>query len=167
MAGHKHRYVIAFGSNRRHGSIGAPRKVLGAASVALHKAGIGTVRASRLIHTPPLGPSLRTYANAAVQIETSLEPGELLALLKRTEREFGRRSGGQRWISRVLDLDIVLWSGGAYVGKGLVIPHPRFRERLFVLGPVSEVAPGWRDPLTGLTVRQLKARLTARRPLSR
>ncbi|WEK45842.1 MAG: 2-amino-4-hydroxy-6-hydroxymethyldihydropteridine diphosphokinase [Candidatus Andeanibacterium colombiense] len=165
--GAKHRYVIAFGSNRRHGTIGSPRKVLGAASVALHRAGIQTVRASRLIHTAPLGPSLRRYANAALLIETPLGPEELLELLKNAEHEFGRRSGGQRWTSRVLDLDIVLWSGGAYASDRLTIPHPRFRERPFVLGPANDVAPRWRDPLTGLTVRQLKARLTARRPLSR
>jgi 2-amino-4-hydroxy-6-hydroxymethyldihydropteridine diphosphokinase len=165
--GGKHRYVIAFGSNRRHGSIGRPRDVIGAASVELHKAGIRILRASRLVQTRPLGPSLRTYANAAALVETGLGPEKLLALLKRTERQFGRRTGGQRWTSRVLDLDIVLWNGGPYAVPGLTIPHSSFRERAFVLGPAVDVAPHWRDPITGLTLRQLKARLTAPRPLSR
>ena len=163
----RHRYVIAFGSNRRHVPIGRPRDVLGAASVELHKAGLDIVRASRPVYSRPLGPSRRTYANAAAIVETTLEPEELLALLKRVERHFGRRPGGQLWASRVLDLDIVLWDGGPYVGPGLVIPHPRFRERSFVLGPAAQVAPRWRDPVTGLTLRQLTARLTAPRPLSR
>ena len=165
--GGKHRYLIALGSNRRHGTFGRPRDVMGAASVELHKAGVEIRRASRLIHTRPLGPSLRTYANAALLVETRHEPEDMLALLKRIERKFGRRPGGQRWTSRVIDLDIVLWDGGPYVAPGLIIPHPHFRERDFVLRPAVDVAPDWRDPLTHLTLRQLKARLTAPRPLSR
>ncbi len=89
----------------------------------------------------------------------------LLALLKRIERAFGRRPGGRRWRARVLDLDLVLWSGGPYAAPGLTIPHPLFRERAFVLAPALAVAPAWRDPLTGATVRQLHARLTAPRAM--
>ena len=100
-------------------------------------------------------------------VATGREPEELLALLKRIERRFGRRAGGQRWTSRVLDLDIVLWGGGAYHAPDLTIPHPLFRERAFVLRPAARIAPDWRDPITGLTIRQLTARLTAPRPLSR
>lgn len=163
----RHRYLIAFGSNRRHHRLGRPRDVLGAASVELDRAGVRILRAGRLLHSRPLGPSRRAYANSTVLAETSLEPEEMLALLKRIERRFGRRRGGQRWSARVLDLDIVLWSGGAWSSPGLTIPHPHFRERDFVLRPASEVSPRWRDPVTGLTLRQLKARLTAPRPLSR
>jgi 2-amino-4-hydroxy-6-hydroxymethyldihydropteridine diphosphokinase len=61
----------------------------------------------------------------------------------------------------VLDLDIVLWSGGAWASPGLTIPHPRFRTRQFVLGPAASIAPTWRDPLSGLTLRQLAYRLAA------
>jgi 2-amino-4-hydroxy-6-hydroxymethyldihydropteridine diphosphokinase len=59
----------------------------------------------------------------------------------------------------VLDLDIVLWSGGPWASERLVIPHPEFRSRAFVLAPAAAVAPGWRDPVTGRTLRQLNARL--------
>ncbi|RYD41366.1 MAG: 2-amino-4-hydroxy-6-hydroxymethyldihydropteridine diphosphokinase, partial [Verrucomicrobiaceae bacterium] len=62
----------------------------------------------------------------------------------------------------VLDLDIVLWSGGIWVSPGLAIPHPAFRERGFVLSPAMDVAADWRDPVTGLKVRHLFARLTRR-----
>jgi 2-amino-4-hydroxy-6-hydroxymethyldihydropteridine diphosphokinase len=165
--GGTHRYVIALGSNRRHGTYGRPRDVMGAASVELHKAGIEILRAGRLVRSRPLGPSLRTYANSALLVESALEPEEMLDLLKRIERAFGRRSRGQRWGTRVLDLDIVLWSGGPYASERLTIPHPHFRERDFVLRPAVDVAGKWRDPITGLTLRQLKARLTAPRPLSR
>jgi len=67
----------------------------------------------------------------------------------------------------VLDLDIVLWNGGAYAADDLVIPHPAFRIRAFVLVPAARIAGDWRDPLTGLTIRQLAARLTKPRPAPR
>ena len=108
----------------------------------------------------PIGPSLRSYANTVALVTSELLPPEVLERLKAIEREFGRRPGGQRWSSRVLDLDIILWSGGSFVGPGLVVPHPRFRERAFVLAPAVSLVPDWRDPITGLTVRQLHARLT-------
>ena len=78
------------------------------------------------------------------------------------EREFGRRPGGQRWAARVLDLDVVLWSGGCFAAPDLIIPHLQFRDRAFVLGPAAAIAPRWRDPVTGLTIRQLRARLARR-----
>jgi 2-amino-4-hydroxy-6-hydroxymethyldihydropteridine diphosphokinase len=114
-----------------------------------------------------MGPSQRRYANGAVLVRSELEPVAMLALLKRIEREFGRRSGGRRWRARVLDLDIVLWSGGYWSSPELTIPHPQFRERGFVLWPAKAIVPGWRDPVSGLTLRQLHARLTRPRPLPR
>jgi 2-amino-4-hydroxy-6-hydroxymethyldihydropteridine diphosphokinase len=134
--------------------------VLKAALDRLEAEGVRVTAAAPAIETDPIGPSIRRYANSAAVIETDLEPDALLALLKRIERAFGRRPGGQRWRARVIDLDIVLWSGGAYGSADLTIPHPLFRERAFVLAPALAVAPDWRDPLTGATVRQLHARLT-------
>jgi 2-amino-4-hydroxy-6-hydroxymethyldihydropteridine diphosphokinase len=109
-----------------------------------------------------MGPSLRRYANSAAVIESSLAPAQLLTTLKEIERAFGRRPGGQRWSARVLDLDIVLWSGGSFAAAELIIPHRLFRTREFVLRPAAVIAGSWRDPLTGLTLRQLHARLTRR-----
>jgi 2-amino-4-hydroxy-6-hydroxymethyldihydropteridine diphosphokinase len=162
-----HRYLIALGSNVRHIRHGWPKAVLTAALERLEAEGLKIIAAAPPIVTDPIGPSIRRYANSAALVETALAPPELLTLLKRIEREFGRRSGGQRWRARVLDLDIVLWSGGPYVDGTLTIPHPLFRERDFVLGPASTIAPHWRDPVTGLTLGQLHARLTGRRPLLR
>ena len=156
-----HRYLIALGSNQRHPRFGAPRRVLAAALERLEAEGVRVIAAAPVIETDPVGPSIRRYANSAAVIETALEPEALLALLKRIEREFGRRPGGRRWRARVLDLDLVLWSGGPYASAELTIPHPLFRTRAFVLAPAATIAPAWRDPLTGLTVRQLHARLTA------
>jgi 2-amino-4-hydroxy-6-hydroxymethyldihydropteridine diphosphokinase len=134
--------------------------VLKAALDRLQAERVRVTASAPVIETDPIGPSIRRYATSAAVIETDLEPDALLALLKRIERAFGRRPGGQRWRARVIDLDIVLWSGGAYGSADLTIPHPLFRERAFVLAPALAVAPDWRDPLTGATVRQLHARLT-------
>lgn len=122
---------------------------------------------SRIQASAPLGPSRRRYANAAAVLATWLEPEELLAELQRIESRFGRRRGGQRWGARVLDLDIVLWDGGAYAAGGLIVPHCQFRSRDFVLRPSVAIAADWRDPITGLTIRQLFARLTRQRPAPR
>jgi 2-amino-4-hydroxy-6-hydroxymethyldihydropteridine diphosphokinase len=165
------RYLIALGSNQRHHRHGPPRRVLIAALEALKLRGITVERASPIITSAPLGPSARRYANAAAAVKTALEPEFLLAVLKDIEAGFGRRQCGQRWSSRVLDLDIVLWSGGTIVSAMLTVPHPAFRNRGFVLTPASAIAPDWRDPLSNLTLRQLRSRLTKRltrpRPLPR
>ncbi|MBO9519154.1 MAG: 2-amino-4-hydroxy-6-hydroxymethyldihydropteridine diphosphokinase [Porphyrobacter sp.] len=155
-----HRYLIALGSNRRHQRFGRPRDVLAAAIERLADDRIAVLATAPVLLTDPIGPSHRRYANSAAVIETALDPVELLAVLKGIEREFGRRTGGQRWTSRVLDLDIVLWSGGTFAAPRLTIPHILFRERAFVLTPAVRIAGYWRDPITGLSVRQLHSRLT-------
>jgi 2-amino-4-hydroxy-6-hydroxymethyldihydropteridine diphosphokinase len=149
------RYAIAIGSNRR-GRHGAPAREVAAAIRAL-----GKVRAaSPIVATAPLGPSIRRFANAAVLIDTEESPAELLARLKRLERTFGRRRG-QRWGARVIDLDIVLWSGGTWHDAALTVPHIAFRDRRFVLDCLVRIAAEWRDPMTGLSVRQLTYRARA------
>ncbi|MEA3033380.1 MAG: 2-amino-4-hydroxy-6-hydroxymethyldihydropteridine diphosphokinase, partial [Sphingomonadales bacterium] len=87
-----------------------------------------------------------------------LDPPDLLDRMKGLERSFGRRPG-RRWGPRVLDLDIILWSEGSWAGDELIVPHPEFRRRAFVLEPLAELVPDWRDPVTGATVRQLLHRL--------
>lgn len=153
-------YIVALGSNRRHHRLGRPRQVLGAALAALEAAGMTVEAAAPVITTPPLGHTRRRYANGAALIRTALMPDAVLAALKGIERRFGRRAGGRRWGDRVLDLDLVLWDGGAWASPGLIVPHVAFHARAFVLGPAAAIAPCWRDPLTGLTLRQLDARLT-------
>jgi 2-amino-4-hydroxy-6-hydroxymethyldihydropteridine diphosphokinase len=159
-------YAVALGSNRRHGRHGPPARTLAAAAAALHGGETRLVALSASRPTPAMGPAGRGFANAAALLESPLDPPELLAHLKQMERAFGRR-GSRRWGPRVLDLDIVLWSEGAWCSGALTIPHPEFRARLFVLEPLAEIAPAWRDPLSGLTVRQLLARAAARRPVDR
>ncbi|MBA4050494.1 MAG: 2-amino-4-hydroxy-6-hydroxymethyldihydropteridine diphosphokinase [Erythrobacter sp.] len=158
-------YLIALGSNRRHVFCGDPRAVVLAAMDEC--AAFGTVAArSRVIATPAMGAAQRRFANAALVLESELDPPALLAALKRTEREFGRRPG-QRWGDRVLDCDIILWSGGTWHSEGLTIPHPTFAARRFVLDPACTIAPDWRTPPHGLSLAHHQARLTRPRPLPR
>lgn len=153
-------YLIGLGSNRRHGRHGAPERVIEAAASALP----GLALLSGIHRTRALGPAGRDFANAVALITCNLAPAGLFGTLKEIEHSFGRR-GGRRWGPRVLDLDILLWSGGAYDSAALTIPHTAFRERTFVLGPLAEIAPQWRDPMYGLTVRQLLFRHVRRRPV--
>ncbi|MDZ4306919.1 2-amino-4-hydroxy-6-hydroxymethyldihydropteridine diphosphokinase [Allopontixanthobacter sp.] len=168
MRGHlSGEYLIALGSNVRHKRHGDPRKVLAAALGALGRTGFGVVRSSPVISSAPLGPSQRRYANAAAILASDLPPEAVLERLKRIERDFGRTGSGQRWRARVLDLDIILWSGGGFASAGLVIPHVACRGRDFVLGPAVVIAADWRDPVSGLTIKQLHTRLTRPRPTPR
>ncbi|MDO7841443.1 2-amino-4-hydroxy-6-hydroxymethyldihydropteridine diphosphokinase [Sphingomonas immobilis] len=148
-------YAIAIGSNR-WGRYGPPVTQVQDARIFLSEVGRVTA-SSPVIASPPLGPSRRRFANAVILFETMLDPPALLRALKAIERDFGRRPG-VRWGARVLDLDIVLWSAGPYWDRTLTIPHPQFRKRRFVLDPLLRIAPDWRDPLSGLSVRQLAAR---------
>ncbi|MGW8190472.1 2-amino-4-hydroxy-6-hydroxymethyldihydropteridine diphosphokinase [Sphingomonas hankookensis] len=151
-------YAIAIGSNRP-GRHGGPVAEVRAAIAALKE-----VRAvAPIMASAPLGPSLRRYANTVLLLDTSLSPPDMLAQLKGIERSFGRRRG-RRWGSRVIDLDIVLWSGGRWHSRGLCVPHVAFRERLFVLRPLRDVAPDWRDPVSGRTIRQLHQLVDRARP---
>ncbi|WP_343228498.1 2-amino-4-hydroxy-6-hydroxymethyldihydropteridine diphosphokinase [Sphingomonas colocasiae] len=157
---------MALGSNRRHGRHGAPERVVAAAIAAMADAGLTILAVSPTLTTPPIGPSIRRFANAAALIETALPPAALLARLKTIERDFGRRRG-QRWGARVIDLDIILWSGGLWASPTLSIPHRAFCTRDFVLFPLERIAPDWIDPLGNRSIRQLAARLRRRRPVDR
>ena len=148
----QHGYLIALGSNRRS-RYGPPAATIRAALGQLKRFG-DLPCVSRIVHTAPLGPSRRRYANAAATLRSHIGPLDLLTELKAIERAFGRRRG-RRWGDRVLDLDLILWSGGRFDTPHLTIPHPAFRLRPFVLTPAAETAPDWRDPVTSLTLRQL------------
>ena len=158
-------YLIALGSNRRHVAYGLPQDVVRAAMEECAALGTVTER-SPVMASAPMGAARRRFANAALVLDSELSPTALLTALKRIEREFGRRHG-QRWGDRVLDLDVILWTGGAWKSRYLTIPHPRVAERAFVLTPARAIAPDWRDPQHGLTIAQAHARLTRRRPLLR
>lgn len=112
---------------------------------------------SDLIETDPEGEGLESqplYLNAVLVGETTLSPRQLLDLLLQIEAEHGR-TRPFKGAPRTLDLDLILFGDTIASQPGLEVPHPRFRERFFVLGPLAEVAPDMRDPVTGLKVTEL------------
>jgi len=154
-------YAIGIGSNRPHGRHGRPAGVVAAAVAELDRR-FALFDASPILLNAASGGAGRDFANAAALIESDLPPEALLAELKAIERDFGRRVG-RRWGARVLDLDILAWSGGRFTARGLTIPHPRLAERSFALQPLRAIAPGF--PVAGAqSVRHLTERLARRRP---
>jgi 2-amino-4-hydroxy-6-hydroxymethyldihydropteridine diphosphokinase len=156
-----HLYAIAIGSNRPHGRHGRPPQVVEAAIARLDEE-FGLFDASPIILNAAHGGAGRDFANAVALVESDLGPAEMLQRLKSIERDFGRRRG-RRWGPRVLDLDIVLWSGGKWTSHGLSVPHPQLARRSFVLQPLAAIAPGWRV-FGPLTARHLAERLAHQRP---
>ena len=160
MAGATHLYAVAIGSNRPHGRFGPPMGVVKAA-IAQLETEFGLFDASPIVLNAAHGGAGRDFANAVALVESPLDPPAVLSRIKSLEREFGRRRG-RRWGPRVLDLDIVLWSGGDFRAQGLTIPHAHLADRSFVLQPLAAIAPGWR--VGGLSVRHLAQRLARRAP---
>lgn len=114
------------------------------------------LRLSPVIETEPAGVDepQPPYLNAAVTGTTTLGAAELLEALLHIERERGRTRPAPR-APRTLDLDLILYGDRVVDRDGLTVPHPRFRERRFVLEPLAGLAGEWVDPVTGLTVSEL------------
>ena len=102
-------------------------------------------------------PAKPDYINAVALVETRLSAAEALAALHRIEDEFGRQRDEPN-APRVLDLDLIAY--GRQVSEAPALPHPRAADRLFVMGPVAEIAPAWRHPVLGKTAVELAAHAT-------
>jgi 2-amino-4-hydroxy-6-hydroxymethyldihydropteridine diphosphokinase len=112
---------------------------------------------SDVIETEPEGEGLRDqplYLNAVAVGETDLTPRELLDGLLAIEQGYGRERPFPN-APRTLDLDLILFGDVQERSADLHVPHPRFRERFFVLGPLAEIAPNLIDPVSGLKVWEL------------
>ena len=120
---------------------------------------IGMVTAvSSLIETAPEGFSRQpSFLNAACRLWTLLDPFELLAKTQEIERKADRHRVFPN-APRTLDIDVLLYGRTALETPHLVLPHPRMRERRFVIGPLSEIAPYVRHPITGETIAEMLSR---------
>ena len=151
------RVAIALGSN-----LGDRERYL---QDAVHALGavVGHLRVSSFHDTAPVGvePQPR-FLNAAVTGETYLAPRALLTQLLEIEQRFGRERP-HPGAARTVDLDLILYGDAVVDEPGLVVPHPRFRERAFVLAPLAQIAADWQDPVTGKTVAELLATVSSRR----
>jgi 2-amino-4-hydroxy-6-hydroxymethyldihydropteridine diphosphokinase len=145
---------LGLGSN-----LGDRAAMLAAAVEKLDSAEVRFVRASGLYETEPVGspPEMKDqpwFLNQVAQFETSLFPRQLLQRTKKTENELGRRRGVRNG-PRTIDIDILLYGMSVVKTADLEIPHPRFRERRFVLAPLAELSADLRDPVSGRSVGEL------------
>lgn len=116
---------------------------------------IKVTKRSSMIETEPWGiENQPKFINMAVEIETDLEPEELLSLLKKIEREIGR-SSAERWGPRKIDIDILFYDDLVLKIPEFEIPHPHIADREFVLKPLSEIAPEKIHPLLKKSVKDL------------
>ena len=150
------RVAIALGSN-----LGDREDYLQSAIAALEPS-VHQLRVSTFHDTAPVGVGPQpTFLNATAVGETSLSARALLETLLSVERDLGRERPFPG-APRTVDLDLILYDDAVIdEAPSLIVPHPRFRERRFVLEPLAEIAPDWRDPVTGKTVEELLRALTA------
>jgi 2-amino-4-hydroxy-6-hydroxymethyldihydropteridine diphosphokinase len=121
----------------------------------LHEIVLSSVIETRAVGVPSPQPD---YLNAAITGATDLSARVLLEHLLDVETSCGRKRP-EPLAPRTLDLDLILYGDAVIQEEGLVVPHPRFRERRFVLAPLAEVVPAMKDPVTGKTVAELLAQL--------
>lgn len=143
------KYAIALGSN-----LGDSRSILESAldrlETIVERSSWYQTKALTLPNSPPQP----DYVNGCVILETELEPLELLAKLQQIETEFGRVRH-QKWDARTLDLDILLIDDVVFQTETLEVPHPRMRDRAFVLVPLAEIAPDWKHPRLNCSIAEL------------
>lgn len=143
------------------GNIGDSEKIFRFALVRLSAGGVRKMKLSRLLKSKPedCPPGSPDFTNAALTGEWASSPLELLKLCQSIEAEAGRPAGHAENAPRTLDLDIILFGAEIIALPELEIPHPRAANRAFVMQPLAEIAPEWRFPGTGKTVRQICRRL--------
>jgi 2-amino-4-hydroxy-6-hydroxymethyldihydropteridine diphosphokinase len=102
-------------------------------------------------------PGMPDYLNGLALVETALSPHQTLMALRRIEVAFGRRRDASN-APRTLDLDLIAYGRLVQDEAELTLPHPRAHERLFVMGPLAEIAPAWRHPLLDETAAELASK---------
>ena len=161
--------VVALGGNLA-GAYGTCEALLEAAAARFPEVGLKILKRSgwwRSAAWPD--PNAPEYRNGVALVEASSGPAETLAALLALEADLGRERS-IRNAPRTLDLDLIAWGRDVVETPGLTLPHPRAHERLFVMGPLAEIAPAWVHPILGRTAAELAAIATAgadARPVSR
>ena len=116
------------------------------------------VQMAMIMETDPVGgPPQDPYLNTVAELDTTLTPHELLAVLQGIERQLGRVPSAERWGPRPIDLDVLLYDDRVIRDTHLSIPHPRMHERRFVLEPLAQLAPDAVHPVLKQTIAELSA----------
>lgn len=119
-----------------------PAQLRKALQLLSQQPGIQLGNQSSFYRSAPLGPPGQAhYCNAVAAVETTLPAQDLLHALLDVERSMGRERSGQRWQSRLIDLDLLLYGDEQIDAPGLRVPHPEMYKRNFVLVPLAEIAP--------------------------
>jgi len=117
--------------------------------------GTRITRESSLYESEPHGRARKWFLNGVVEISTEFEAKELLKALQKIETELGRKKEKKTTVSRVMDLDILLFDSQVLNGRTLKVPHPEIANRRFVLLPLSELTPAMRHPVLSETISTL------------
>jgi 2-amino-4-hydroxy-6-hydroxymethyldihydropteridine diphosphokinase len=151
--------IVALGSNLA-GDFASSEALLEAALARFPQAGLPVVARSgwwRSAAWPdPSGPE---YRNGIALVEANGGPRDVLSALLSVEQAFRRTRAGRN-APRTLDLDLIAYGRQVIDEPGLVVPHPRAHERLFVMGPMAEIAPAWIHPVLRRTAAELAASAT-------
>jgi 2-amino-4-hydroxy-6-hydroxymethyldihydropteridine diphosphokinase len=124
--------------------------------------GIEVIKTSSLYATEPWGKKDQEgFINAAVEIVTSLTPGQLLERLQEIEIKMGRQRS-EKWGPRIIDIDILLFGDEVLESRKLTVPHPHMRNRLFVLIPLEEINSAIRFPDDGMDIKEVLTRVIDR-----
>jgi len=136
------------------GDLGDPAASFDAAAAALERAGMGEMRRSGIYRSAAVDcvPGTPDFSDQALTGIWHGTARELFALCQKLERDAGRPENHSSREARVLDIDLILFGDEISDDPALTIPHPRARRRLFVLGPLAEIAPDWHFPDTGTTI---------------
>ena len=142
--------VIALGSNSNR-----PYEQLKKAARFLNSISISPIQKSFIYASEPIGPSEQDFFNAVILIESQEKPGQLFEQLKEQEKAQGRPSRYPKWTARTIDLDIIAYNDLVVQTDTLIIPHSEYTHRLFVLLPLKDTLPTWKDPISAQPISEL------------